>query len=55
MVSSAFYSIGKNGHVNKNIKYWNSDYFGYIVGNAMLTFMWHHSLPNLLRPFRPEK
>jgi hypothetical protein len=30
-------------------------YFGFLIGNTMMTFMWHHSLPALVRPVRPEK
>jgi len=30
------------------------DYFGFLVGNCMLSFMWHHSTPNIVRPIRPE-
>ena len=56
MVYGACYYIVDTHETSKSgNNLWDMSYFGFLLGNCMLTFMWHHSLPNLVRPVRPEK
>ena len=55
MIYGAMYYIYYLKESSKGTKVFDMSYFGYLLGNVMLTFMWHHSLPALVRPVRPEK
>ena len=54
MIYGASYYIFDQDDINRDIELFNVDYFGYLIGNVILAFMWHHSLPNIVRPIRPE-
>ena len=55
LYGACYYIFNSKKNNQLGNKIWDMSYFGFLMGNVMMTFMWHHSLPNLVRPVRPEK
>ncbi len=55
MIYGASYYIVVDHDVNRDVVMFDMDYFGFLIGNVVLSFMWHHCMPNVVRPIRPEK